>query len=331
MSTPTRGPVITNDEGLRRAELRLAAHEIAIARLRKAIADYQLDQAFARYERKFAELRGSPASSTIASSPTLSHTQDRHYTPTPMNTPPQGSPGPSPMHTTPEGDARSEVLNTPQGSPGPSPMRTTPDRSTGSGVLNRDPAENIPGALPLIDDFRLRAVADGNLQGWAQDAGVDYTALVNFLRSDEVHTFAWEFLKDHGSDREFDRWVMFFAFDHWDREKAWCDFFVSQDQLIWLRQQVEHGLYGRDGQQFDPSPWVRDDDLPIDKSRFLFADHITRFVLLCENYRIMSGRVEWSNENFGRPDTRIRLYKAICMLFMRAYAADVMAGRGAGA
>ncbi|RYO87388.1 hypothetical protein DL764_008868 [Monosporascus ibericus] len=47
------------------------------------------------------------------------------------------------------------------------------------------------------------------------------------------------------------------------------------------------------------------------------ADYIARFIFLCENFRLRSGKVEWASERFGRPEARVEMYEGILMLFIK--------------
>ena len=307
MSRPTAKLVIANETELTRAALRLARYEDDVADLRKAIADYQVNQIFRRR-----------------------HDDPSVVTPPPDSPDSPGSPRSLPVspstlsHVSSQGHDRV----TSQRSSHHSPMRTTPDGGHTPEPMNQDPAAKVPEG-PSVGGFRLLEAADGGkLQGVAIKTCVDYTALMDFLGSNEVHTFAWDFLVDH-EDQDTNDFIKYFAWEHPDRERDWCRFFAHQERLILLRREMIHGRYGLDGRPFDYEYWVNDGDAPIDKSHFTFADHITRFILLCENYRLMSGRVDWSNENFGHPKRRMEIYKAILMLFMRAFVTGLTAGKGA--
>ncbi|RYP64108.1 hypothetical protein DL771_008927 [Monosporascus sp. 5C6A] len=130
-------------------------------------------------------------------------------------------------------------------------------------------------------------------------AGVNYMALHSFVISDEAHAFAYEFI--HGSDlRKYTREVL-----HQLRE--------TQERLRWLQAEAAHGRYGENS---DLNPWMGD-EAGFDKRHFVTVDYITRFVLLCKNFRPRSSKDEWVSERFGCLEARLEMYKGILLLFLK--------------
>ena len=309
---------ITNEEELEQATLRLAEHKTEAGRLRKLIADYLVDQAVEKASIKLANASHRPRGVT----------KQRRSNPR-GHSDPRGHSNPKGRRCQPPRNQlnleQSDVSMGENSAP-LSPMDIEPRFDFSFRALKRR-------ALNAEEDFRLQTEANEGLRAVAKKTGVNYMALSAFVRSDEVHAFAWDFLRNRRGGGGTCVLASFYAVETREREGAWCMLWSMQERLRWLRRQVEAGHYGQYGvqanatgnaEQFDPSPWVddRDDGIPHDKRHFTLADHITRFVLLCENFRLMSGREEWDNAHFGYPWKRLEIYKAVLLLFIRKDARD---------
>ncbi|RYP29964.1 hypothetical protein DL766_005110 [Monosporascus sp. MC13-8B] len=150
-----------------------------------------------------------------------------------------------------------------------------------------------------LEVFRLKIEKNDDLRNIARAAGVNYIALHGFVISDEAHAFAYEFIHDSDLGKY--------------TSEAWHELWETQERLRWLQAEVTEGRYGDNS---DLTPWVIDGPC-FDKRHFVMADYITRFVLLCENFRLRSGKEEWASELFGRPEARVEMYKRILLLFIK--------------
>lgn len=228
-----------------------------------------------------------------------------------------GSPYPSPPHSPlPSQDLPPQPQLQPQPQPQPQPFPPQFHPQAQAQPQPQPQPQQFPYFQPRFDfsraallhrarahpdACRLLTESDDGLRTVARRAGVNYMLLSQFVRSDDVHAIAWEFIEDAGD------------FSAWTRD-AWCALFRTDLRLRWLRDQVAAARYA----DFDPACWVFDGPC-VDKRHFTMADHVTRFVLLCENFRLVSG---WDTGRFGRPAARLCLYKGILLLFLRKAAAE---------
>ncbi|RYP49338.1 hypothetical protein DL768_004963 [Monosporascus sp. mg162] len=145
-----------------------------------------------------------------------------------------------------------------------------------------------------LETFRLKTEKNDDLNSTASGAGVNEMALHGFVISDEVHAFAYEFIHDSDLRKVHQEGLARTVGDTGAPPVA-----------------AGGGGGGLVRGEFSPHPWMGNRPC-FDKRHFIIVDYIIRFVLLCENFRLRSGKDEWASELFGHRKSSSRCTRGSC-------------------